>query len=25
VWLASDDAGYIVGHVLSADGGFSAT
>jgi NAD(P)-dependent dehydrogenase (short-subunit alcohol dehydrogenase family) len=25
VWLASDDAGYIVGHVLAADGGFSAT
>jgi NAD(P)-dependent dehydrogenase (short-subunit alcohol dehydrogenase family) len=25
VWLASDDAGYIVGHVLAADGGFSAS
>lgn len=25
VWLASDEASYIVGHVLAADGGFSAS
>jgi NAD(P)-dependent dehydrogenase (short-subunit alcohol dehydrogenase family) len=24
VWLASDQAGYVVGHVLAADGGFLA-
>ena len=24
VWLASDNAGYVVGHVLAADGGFLA-
>jgi NAD(P)-dependent dehydrogenase (short-subunit alcohol dehydrogenase family) len=25
VWLASDAASYVVGHVLAADGGFSAS
>jgi len=25
VWLASDEASYVVGHVLAADGGFTAT
>jgi NAD(P)-dependent dehydrogenase (short-subunit alcohol dehydrogenase family) len=25
IWLLSDEASYIVGHTLSADGGFLAT
>ena len=25
VWLLSDDASYVVGHVLAADGGFLAS